>query len=67
MCHIQRKTVSILSLPHVYLDLAPPCQKKSEIGYPPPPHRGITATEAEIEIVLWIQIEQSSYGLVVRL
>ena len=32
MCHIQRKTVSILTIPHVYLDLAPPCQKKSEIG-----------------------------------
>ena len=32
MCHIQRNTISILNIPHVYLDLAPPCQKKSEIG-----------------------------------
>ena len=30
-------------------------------------HRGIIITEAEIEIVLWIKIEQSHYGLVVRL
>ena len=37
MCHIQRKTESILTIPHVYLDLAPPCQKKSEIGQPPLP------------------------------
>ena len=26
------KTVSILTITHVYLDLAPSCQKKSEIG-----------------------------------
>ena len=36
-CHIQRKTVSNLPIPHAYSDLAPPCQKKSEIGWLPPP------------------------------
>ena len=30
-------------------------------------HRGKAATETEIEIVLWIRIEQSTYGLAVRL
>ena len=33
--YIQKKTVSILTIPHVYLDFAPSCQKKSEIGEPP--------------------------------
>ena len=28
MCHIQRKTVSILTIPHIYLDLAPPLSEK---------------------------------------
>ena len=31
------KTVSILPIPHVYSDLAHPCQKKSENGLPPLP------------------------------
>ena len=33
-CHIQRKTVSILLILHVYSHLAPHCQKKSEISQP---------------------------------
>ena len=37
MCHIQRITVNSLIILHVYLDLATPCQKKSEIGLPPIP------------------------------
>ena len=36
---VAQPTVSILTILHVYLDLAPPCQKKSEISQPPLPPR----------------------------
>ena len=38
MCHIQRKPVCILTIPHVYLDLAPLARKKIRnwLAQPPP-------------------------------
>ena len=35
--YVSQKGVNILRIPHVHSDLAPACQKNSEIGLPPPP------------------------------
>ena len=34
-CHIQRKTVSIMTNPHIYLELAPPLSEKRRNGLNP--------------------------------
>ena len=57
MCHIQGKTVSILTIPHIYLDLAPHCQKKLKLATPPPPLSEIIRnwpTLHKQNLIIWV-------------